>query len=95
LPIVLLGVGYAQPWRLRTWDRFALPRPWSLATIVTAQPITIPAQAGKDDLEAYRQFVEDNLHWLSELAESWADTGKFRISRPQPQWQTSPSREAA
>jgi hypothetical protein len=95
LPIVIMGVGYARPWRLKTWDHFAIPRPWSLATIVTAQPISIPADADKEQLESYRQFVEDSLHWANELAERWAETGKFHVSRPQPQWQASPVRKAA
>src|SRR6202795_2763172 len=26
LPLVCLGFGYDRPWRVKTWDRFALPR---------------------------------------------------------------------
>ena len=31
LPLVLMGYGYDRPWRLRSWDRFAIPRPCSRA----------------------------------------------------------------
>src|SRR6516225_5637238 len=42
LPIVPTGIGYDRPWRLRSWDRFALPRPGSLSTCVTVPPIHVP-----------------------------------------------------
>ena len=27
LPLVLMGYAYDRPWRLPSWDRFAVPRP--------------------------------------------------------------------
>src|SRR5262249_26410096 len=29
LPLVLIGVGFSHAWRARSWDRFAVPLPWS------------------------------------------------------------------
>ena len=29
MPLVLMGYGSDRPWRLRSWDRFAVPRPFS------------------------------------------------------------------
>src|SRR4051794_13293162 len=31
LPIVAMGFGYDRPWRMPTWDRFAVPKPHSHA----------------------------------------------------------------
>ena len=31
LPLVLMGYAYDRPWRLHSWDRFAIPRPGSRA----------------------------------------------------------------
>src|SRR6266498_3320335 len=42
MPIVLLGIGYQKAWRARSWDRFAVPYPFSLATFVTSAPIQVP-----------------------------------------------------
>ena len=72
LPIVLLGIGYDRPWRLNTWDRFALPRPWTRAVMVSSAPITIPADADRKQLEAYRQDLERSLNELTERAERMA-----------------------
>ncbi len=72
IPIVLLGVGHDRPWRLNTWDRFAIPRPFSTALVLASAPIHIPEDAGKADLEAYRQQVEQALTDLTDYAERLA-----------------------
>jgi len=77
LPIVPTGVGFDHPWRLRTWDRLAVPKPGSLATCVTAPPILVPPNASKRQLAVYRQQVEDALTQASHLAEPWAETGSW------------------
>jgi lysophospholipid acyltransferase (LPLAT)-like uncharacterized protein len=69
VPIVPFGVGFDRPWRANSWDRFACPRPFSRAVVVTAEAIPVPADADKDDLERYRRRVEDELNRLTDLAE--------------------------
>jgi lysophospholipid acyltransferase (LPLAT)-like uncharacterized protein len=78
LPVVPTGFGYDRPWRLRSWDRFAVPRPWSLGTCITGQPICVPPDAGRPQIEHYRAVVEENLLRVSELAETWAADGELR-----------------
>jgi lysophospholipid acyltransferase (LPLAT)-like uncharacterized protein len=73
LPIVLVGIAFDRPWRARSWDRFALPRPWSLATCVTAEPIVVPKDAGREELEDYRIRVGQELTELTAVAEHLAD----------------------
>jgi lysophospholipid acyltransferase (LPLAT)-like uncharacterized protein len=75
LPIVPGGVGYCRPWRAGSWDRFALPRPCSAARCVTGRPIAVPADLSRDQLEEYRQQVEQSLEEVSRLAERWAEAG--------------------
>jgi lysophospholipid acyltransferase (LPLAT)-like uncharacterized protein len=73
LPIVPTGIGFRRPWRLKSWDRFAVPRPWSPGTCVTGEPIRIPPDADKDQLEGYRLEVEQALAHVTDLAEQWAN----------------------
>lgn len=75
LPIIPVGIGYARAWRLRSWDRFALPRPWSFATCVMAAPVHVPARLNREGLERYRRLVEEELLHTSAAAERWAETG--------------------
>jgi lysophospholipid acyltransferase (LPLAT)-like uncharacterized protein len=77
IPIVPCGVGYADAWRLGTWDRMAVPRPWSLVTCVSGTPVTVPAQAGKAELEMYRLRVERGMEAVSASARHWAETGRL------------------
>jgi lysophospholipid acyltransferase (LPLAT)-like uncharacterized protein len=75
LPIVPFGVGYDQPWRAKSWDRFAIPRPGSRAVLVTDQAMFVPADADRTMLEEHRRRVEAALLRLTSLAESWAEQG--------------------
>ena len=72
MPIVLLGVGHDRPWRLKTWDRFCVPRPFSKALVLGSAPILIPPDANKSELEALRQQVEQTLNDLTDHAERLA-----------------------
>jgi lysophospholipid acyltransferase (LPLAT)-like uncharacterized protein len=73
--VVPFGVGFDRPWRARSWDRQALPRPGRRAVIVTADPIAVPAGGGRGALDDYRLRVEDELLRVSALAEGWAEHG--------------------
>jgi lysophospholipid acyltransferase (LPLAT)-like uncharacterized protein len=72
LPIVPAGIAYDRPWRARSWDRFALPRPWSRAIAVTDELVVVPLDATREQLEEYRQRVEDMMLRLTEVAERLA-----------------------
>jgi lysophospholipid acyltransferase (LPLAT)-like uncharacterized protein len=70
LPIVPIGFCFEKAWRLRSWDRFALPKPWSLSTCVTTELIHVPTNIDKEGLEHYRQAVQGALDLATETAET-------------------------
>jgi len=78
IPIVAMGMGYDRPWRLRTWDRFAIPRPWSRARGVVSRAIAVPPDLDRDGLERHRVGLERLLVHLSDEAEAWAVAGTRR-----------------
>lgn len=78
LPIVLIGVGYQKAWRVNSWDRFAIPHPFSLSTCVASAPIHVPPGLKSAALESYRQLIEKRLEYITEDAERWA-TGRPRL----------------
>src|SRR5262249_11394980 len=61
LPIVPAGFGPSRAWRLGSWDRFVVPRPFSQGTCVIDKPIPVPETAAKEELEHYRLLVEQAL----------------------------------
>lgn len=90
LPLALMGFGYDRPWRLNSWDRFAIPRPFSRARCVSSPEIHIPSGLDRKGLEAFRQRMERLLNRLTVEAETWAESGTRRIGQrniePGPAW---------
>jgi lysophospholipid acyltransferase (LPLAT)-like uncharacterized protein len=89
LPIVPFGVGYTHAWRAGSWDRFAVPWPFSSIRCVVAPPVTVPGDLDLAGLEHYRRHVEALLLYATEEAERWA-AGKPRAQRPWPTLSTPP-----
>lgn len=78
LPLVCMGFGCDRPWRIRSWDRFAIPRPYSRARAVVSPEIRLPADLDRDGLEHYRVQVERMLTRLTLEAEAWAESGTHK-----------------
>jgi lysophospholipid acyltransferase (LPLAT)-like uncharacterized protein len=72
LPIVALGIGHDRPWRLKTWDRFAVPRPFTQAICLALDPIHVPPDSTKAQMEEFRARVEQNLNSVTDHAERLA-----------------------
>jgi lysophospholipid acyltransferase (LPLAT)-like uncharacterized protein len=69
LAIVPIGIGYTRAWRFRSWDRFALPCPFSTMIGVLGEAIPIPADLDRDGLERYRRLVEERCLAVTAVAE--------------------------
>lgn len=78
LPVVCVGYGYNRPWRMKSWDRFAVPRPFSRGRAVFGPPTRVPPSLDRDGLEAHREWFEKLLNWLTVEAEQWAASGRRR-----------------
>jgi lysophospholipid acyltransferase (LPLAT)-like uncharacterized protein len=72
LPIVPCGYGYHSAWRLRSWDRFAVPRPFSAAVGVLGEPIAVPPDLGRGQVEGWRAKVQAALDHVTQTAEALA-----------------------
>ncbi|MBQ3332377.1 MAG: lysophospholipid acyltransferase family protein [Thermoguttaceae bacterium] len=75
IDIIPLGVGYDRPWRLRSWDRFAIPRPGSRARLIAGPPVSIPSELDRQGIEHYTRRIEELMNRLCALAERWAEEG--------------------
>jgi len=78
VPLIPVGIGYHKPWRVPTWDRFAVPRPYSRARLVFGPRLQIPVGIDRDRIEHHRQEIEIALNRLTRDAEQWADSGQRR-----------------
>jgi lysophospholipid acyltransferase (LPLAT)-like uncharacterized protein len=75
LPLVVMGFGYDRPWRAKSWDKFAVPRPFSRARTVIGPPLKLPPDLDRAGLEDCRLRVERLLNSLTNEAEAWAAAG--------------------
>ena len=75
IPIVPIGLGYDQPWRMNTWDSFAIPNLFCRGRVILGPALQMPAELDRAGVEHYRQELEGQLNQLTTLAETWAATG--------------------
>jgi len=86
MQIAPVGVGFRNPWRLRSWDRFAIPKPCTRAKMVSGETFQLPRELRSDGLERFRVMVQAELERLTTIAEHWAATNRFdeSIAPPRP-----------
>lgn len=76
LPVVPVGVGYSRAWRAKSWDRFALPKPFATCVLVAGESVTVPADADRETLGRFRLEVERRMRDATEHAERLASGGR-------------------
>lgn len=74
MPLVPVGVGISNPYRLKTWDQFAIPRLTSRVRMIFGPKIHIPRKAKRDKLESCLKSVQGLMNGLTDEAQQWADS---------------------
>ena len=67
----MVPMAYAaeKAWRLKSWDKFVVPKPFSRIHIVVGQPIFVEKKLSKEALENIRQQAEQALNDALEKAQ--------------------------
>lgn len=60
-PIVPVHLKFSNAWRLKTWDRFVIPKPFSRVEVTFAEAIHIPRELDEAAFEAKRLELETLL----------------------------------
>lgn len=55
-PLVLVGAGTRSAWRLRSWDRFLVPKPFATIRVVYSDPIVLDASSPREAAAAAERF---------------------------------------
>jgi lysophospholipid acyltransferase (LPLAT)-like uncharacterized protein len=61
LPIVPITCVASNAWRLRSWDKFILPKPFSVVTVRYGNSISIPHEIPAEEFKKYSMLVEDGI----------------------------------
>ena len=60
-PIIPVHAKFSAAWRLRSWDRFVVPKPFSRVRVIFDAALAVPAGLGEDDFETQRVALEKVL----------------------------------
>lgn len=55
-PVIAVGVSARTAWRLRSWDRFAIPRPFSKLSIAYSEPVALDAASPRAAAQETSRF---------------------------------------
>ena len=74
VPILPLGWAASRYKTFRSWDKTALPMPFSKIIMLYGEPFYVPKNSDADQIEEYRLELEKRLNELYE--KGWAEFGK-------------------
>lgn len=77
LPLVPVGFGFSRCVRAKSWDRFAIPMPFSRVRCVSAHPLHVPPKLSTEELQPYQIKLEQAINHATAVAEHWAETRTF------------------
>jgi len=60
-PIIPIHVRFSSAWRLKTWDRFVIPKPFSRVGVTFAEPIHLTRGMDAENFENQRLIIESLL----------------------------------
>lgn len=75
-PIVPVGFACDRAWRMRSWDRFTIPKPWARVVMVYGDPIHVPRSEDKAGLAAATDSVREAI--LATEERGFAHLGRGR-----------------
>jgi lysophospholipid acyltransferase (LPLAT)-like uncharacterized protein len=64
--VLPVNMEYSSCWRLKSWDRFVLPRPFARIRVIIGQPYRVRSANTVDDFEAERLRLQDAMMALVE-----------------------------
>ena len=68
--------------RIDSWDRFEIPLPGARVRILYGEPVFVPADADRDEMEACRRRLESGLRELHERAARGASEAAGQAVEP-------------
>jgi lysophospholipid acyltransferase (LPLAT)-like uncharacterized protein len=70
VPVVPFFIALENPWVLKTWDRFMIPKPFSPALMRVSRNLTVPAGANDAEIDAYHMEFQAAMDRAREFAEA-------------------------
>ena len=65
--VVPINMEYSSYWRVRSWDRFILPRPFSIVRVIFGPPHRVAATTTDEEFERERKRLQEAMLQLVEM----------------------------
>ena len=65
--VVPINMEYASCWRVKSWDRFILPRPFSTVRVIFGPPHRVAPTSNEEEFERERQRLQEAMIQLVEM----------------------------
>ncbi|MEO6871022.1 MAG: lysophospholipid acyltransferase family protein [Chthoniobacterales bacterium] len=65
--VVPINMEYSSCWRVKSWDRFILPKPFSKVRVIFGQPHRVASTASESEFESERVRLQDAMLQLVEM----------------------------
>ncbi|GMR12881.1 MAG: lysophospholipid acyltransferase family protein [Gemmatimonadota bacterium] len=72
MPILPVATGATAAWRMSSWDRFMVPKPFSRVSVEYGAPHVIPRRASEAELRDHAAALESELNRMTERVNSRA-----------------------
>lgn len=79
--VMPIGVAAANAWRLPTWDRYLIPKPFSRVHVHLGAPLDLPDDIPREATEQWQRFIEEAIDCADTAAARALPLGA-RASRP-------------
>ena len=66
-PVVPVNMEYSTCWRVKSWDRFIIPKPFSKVRVIIGQPQQVRSTSTPEEFEQERVRLENSMMSLVEL----------------------------
>lgn len=68
-PVLPSAIAFSSAWRLNSWDRFVIPKPFSRVCIAFGEPIPVPPQVPEARYAEYQERIRRGLEEAEEKAQ--------------------------
>ncbi|MFT6332823.1 MAG: lysophospholipid acyltransferase (LPLAT)-like uncharacterized protein [Lentimonas sp.] len=67
-PIIPVGIGYSKYFELKTWDKFAVPLPFSKICFYYGEPFFVPKNISEEDIKNINLELEKAINLVADKA---------------------------
>jgi lysophospholipid acyltransferase (LPLAT)-like uncharacterized protein len=80
MPIFPIGFAFRNCWRAGSWDRMALPKPWSRGVCVVGKPLVVPPDLSSEAIEEHRKRLQVEMDRVQACAEAGVERAEKALA---------------